>query len=98
MYNRYQCITHNEGQRGGLTTPSGFLWPSIKNIRNIKNKHIQPEEKPCGSNREKIRDQGGLMDYNRKERGLDREFCCLVVSLYEMDEELDGSITGQWTR
>ena len=94
MYNRYQCIPHNEGQRGGLTTPSGFLWPSIKNIRNIKNKHIQPEEKPCGSNRDKIRDQGGLVDRNRKERGLDREF---VVELYEMDEELDGSITGSVT-
>ena len=91
MYNRYQCIPHNEGQRGGLTTPSGFLWPSIKNIRNIRNKHIQPKENlvdPIGKRSETREDLWTIIG---KKGGWIVNF---VVELYEMDEELDGSITG----
>ena len=95
MYNRYQCIPHNEGQRGGLTTPSGFLLPSIKNIRNIKNKHIQPEENLVDPIGKRSETREGLWTIIGKKWGWIVNF---VVELYEMDEELDGSITGQWTR
>ena len=95
MYNRYQCIPHNEGQRGGLTLPpasycllSRISGKSRISISNPKRNLVDPIGK-----RSETRD--GLWTIIGKKGGWIVNF---VDELYEMDEELDGSITGQWTR